>query len=108
MVIVLPEAKGVGYRMEAKEHVIRVVCCVADTGSASHTGVSNITEYSGVTRSETLRKYVENVIAGIDIGNAEMARIEVEYDPTELFPMFWVSMLVTIIEEHTLGCDPLE
>jgi hypothetical protein len=105
MVVLYPLSKTVGQRRAQKEHVIHVECCVHDDGA---TVTGNVTEYDGLDRLEALRKQVEDIIAAVDIGNLEIASIDIEYEAIEFFPFISAVMAITMTETNTLGCDPFE
>lgn len=106
-VVFVQDSKSVGHQVTEKSQSIRVFCCLYDETSVTGP-LTNIIEYSGIDRIETMRKYVETAIAGVDIGNASLKEIDIGYETIEVFPYFEATMIVTITEQWTLGSDPLE
>lgn len=102
-----PETKSVGLERSTKSHRITVICCIYDKSRRDHAGIGNIKEFVGVGNIEDLRKKVETAIAGIDLGNACLAGIDIDYDTITYFPFFFAGMSIEIPEPVTLGSDYL-
>jgi len=106
-VAIYPERKQIGQHQREKHHEIEVVCCIHDDTSRTHPGISNLIEYTGVQNIESFRKLVETCIAGVDIGNATLSLVSVDYEMIESFPFIMCGMIVDVWESVTIGSDPL-
>jgi len=105
-VALMPSDKTTGKAVERKQHVIEAVCCIHDETSQTYTD-TNITEYKGVKRLETFRKYVEDAIDGVDIGNVLLDTVQIQYETIGSFPFMMAGMLINFGEPVVLGTDPL-
>jgi hypothetical protein len=101
-----PDSKKVGRGIGQKQHTIEVVCVIHDESSRTRSE-DNVIEYEGVKRLETFRKHVETAIAAVDMGNALLDELDIEYDPVSEFPFMAADMVITITDEWTIGSDPL-
>ena len=106
-VAMYPVRKHIGQHEREKNHQIEVVACLFDTGTKSHGAITNITEYAGVQNIEAFRKLIETDIAGVDIGNATLSVIAVDYEAIEVFPFFMCGMVINVWESVCIGSDPL-
>lgn len=106
-VCLYPVQKHVGQHSREKHQEIEVVCCIHDTTTRAHAGITNLTEYTGVQNIESFRKLVETAIAGVDIGNATLSVIAVDYEMIETFPFFMCGMVLDVWEGVCIGSDPL-
>ena len=68
---------------------------------------TNLQEFTGVRRSEEMRKLVQDAVVAVDMGNALIGPVESAYEPVEDFPLFEVFFDMTISDDITLGTDPL-
>ena len=105
-VVVVPIRKYVGAQVGVKEHEFGIMCGIYDSTSRIR-AESNIVEFEGVQNIEIFRKKVEDVIAAVDIGNAVIATLEVEYETIESFPYILSRMYLAIKKEILIGEDPL-
>ncbi len=106
-VAVQTESKTVGVGIQDKTHEFMVVCGLYD--DTTETGpLPNMVKSLGVRRIETMRKYVETAIAGVDIGNVELKIIGIEYKVGAYIPFRLAGMNLIFSEKYTLGTDPLE
>ncbi len=101
--VIRPISKRVGRGITQREHGVLVVCCVFDTSSREQYGQDNITEYSSVKNLELFRQYVQDAIAGVDIGNARLDTIDIDYETFETFPFLVSDMAIQVIEETPMG-----
>lgn len=105
--VLYPVRKHLGQHQREKHHEIEVVCCLNDTTFNVHGGIGNLTEFTGVQNIESFRKLVETCIAAVDIGNATLSTIAVDYEMIESFPFFMCGMVLDVWEAVTIGSDPL-
>lgn len=104
---IYPTDKLAGHYTEMKTHGFDVICIIHDNESETLVE-ANIIQYKGVNRVEDFRKLVETAIAGANIGNLIIERIDIKYDTINLFPFMMAGMNISIREDHLLGSDPLE
>jgi hypothetical protein len=102
-----PIRKLLGQHQREKHHEIEVVCCIHDTTTRAHDGITNLIEYKGVQNIESFRKLVETCIASVDIGNANLSLVTVDYEMIETFPFFMCGMVFNVWEGVTMGSDIL-
>ena len=107
-VILYPDNKSAGYGRSEKQHRVIVEVWLHDDESRIRLA-EHIIEYLGVGRIETMRKHVENVVAGIDLGDdGLLEEVLTEYETVAQFPLFVAVMAMTITEPVTLGSNYLE
>jgi hypothetical protein len=59
-----------------------------------------------VKNCEAMRKLIETAVVGINLGNAKVSQMHVQYHNIDSFPFFTAEMTFWISEPMTLGCDP--
>ena len=106
-ILIYPAAKKAGHHVNQKTHAFETVCCIYDESLVTG-GTENITEYHGVQRLETFRKYIEAAILVSVPSKTELAVMEVEYDTITNFPFMAAGMILEITETVCLGEDPFE
>ncbi len=108
-VVIVPAEKTVGYGRSEKSHRIIVVAWLIDE-TRQELAEGRIVKFAGAARIETMRKRIENVIADLDLGDADplLEQILIEYDTVTQFPLFEAAMTITLTESVTLGSNYLE
>lgn len=106
-VAIYPINKTVGQTIRTQSHGFELVCGIYDESVKVH-AETNITEYEGVQRIEIFRKLVEDAIIATDIGNARVDKAEIDYETIETFPFMLALMDIEVINELTLGSEPME
>jgi len=103
-----PSRKKAGHAVIYKEHGFIITSCIYDDASRINPE-GNIIEYLGVSRLEDFRKLVENALAAMDIGNALLNTVDIEYETIEFFPFMLVVMDIGIGGVHiAIGENPME
>jgi len=105
--VIYPGRKYGGQHRRERHQEVELIACLHDTTIRSHGAITNITEYTGIQNIETFRKLGETVIAGVDIGNAALAVVDIDYELTESFPFFMCGTLFDVWESVIIGSDPL-
>ena len=113
-VVLFPSSKVVGETQSTKYHELVVMCVVNDSSaSLENYGLDNVTEYAGVVRLETFRKYVESAISteissdSTNFMNVSINMVEVNYETMEEFPFMVAEMLIGFTEDVPIGSDYL-
>lgn len=104
--VLYPASKSAGPQTARKRHGLVMVCCLYDDSSLTNVE-TNVVEYKGVKRLETLRKKGENALAAADIDPAVIDTLDIEYDTIESFPFMMAGTEVAVGQAHLIGADPL-
>ena len=105
LISVYPIAKAMGFDLEQADHQVLVTCGVCQEGELE-TGKANAAELAGFALLESFRKMVETRAALVAEGlGLTLSRVDVEYQPLEVFPFFMATMALALSEEYCQGRD---
>jgi hypothetical protein len=100
LVIVHPASKEAGLR-DKRSHGISVTVLVFDDHRVAE--ASGVIRYTGPRQAEALRLLALTAILGSIPSGCRIDSVAVEYDTIEQFPFCWIDMVLTVVQENTLG-----
>ncbi len=105
LVAIYPASMLKGMDLDAADHDLLVTCGVFKEGEAD-TGKANVTELAGFELLEAFRKQVETrLVAVAEAQGLFFSKMDVEFQPLEVYPFFMVTMGLSFAQDYYQGSD---